>query len=322
MKTLDLILHVRSRMRHRRYTKHLSYNLFRRIFNFLVILCVLLGINTAAMMWFEKMNFSDALWLSATTVTTVGYGDFSPSSNEGRIVTVISMYFIAIALMGQIVGEYMDWRSIKTEKLRSGAWEFKDMEQHIQIINTPNIDTESYLDRLLNQVRSTPELKNIPVQLLTRKYPEGIPTSLKRHKLIHRTGEAENSTMLESVQVDKASYIVILARDAFDSISDSLTYDILSRIAEIGTDATIVAEAVNDENRKRLQSAGANVVIRPMRAYPELVVRAMTDPGTEQVMENIFTHDGSRLARVDFDFANTKWADLQCSIIQSRACSH
>ena len=114
---LGAVLRARSRIRHRRYTKHLSGNFFKRIAGVLIMLLVLLSINAGAMMLFEDMNISDALWLSATTVTTVGYGDFSPSSPEGRIATVISLYLVAIVLLGQLVGEYMDWRSIKSEKI-------------------------------------------------------------------------------------------------------------------------------------------------------------------------------------------------------------
>lgn len=313
---LKAFLHWRVRIRNRRYTKHLSANLFKRIAGFLVILLALIGINTLAMIAFEGMDFSNALWLSMTTLTTVGYGDFSPTTAEGRIVTVVSMYLIAIALLGQIVGEYIDWRAVKLEKLRLGTWEFKKLENHIQIINTPNLDTELYLNRLLRQVRDTPKLRDLPVQLLTRKYPEGIPASLKKFKLLHRTGEAENTENLLSVGVKRAAYIVILARDFSDATSDSLTFDILSRIEEMGTNATIIVEAVSDSNRARLSAAGADAIIRPIRAYPEIVVRSMTDPGTEQVMENIFSHQGGHLARIDVQFSGKKWADLQCTIIQ------
>ena len=36
-------------------------------------------------------NFSDAFWWSIQTVTTVGYGDVTPKSNEGRFIATVLM---------------------------------------------------------------------------------------------------------------------------------------------------------------------------------------------------------------------------------------
>ena len=37
-------------------------------------------------------NLGDALWWSATTITTVGYGDYTPISPLGRIIAIIVMF--------------------------------------------------------------------------------------------------------------------------------------------------------------------------------------------------------------------------------------
>lgn len=46
-------------------------------------------------------TFGDALWWAVVTVTTVGYGDFSPVSVEGRVIAVLMM-LIGIALIGVV----------------------------------------------------------------------------------------------------------------------------------------------------------------------------------------------------------------------------
>ena len=48
-------------------------------------------------------NLGDALWWSATTMTTVGYGDYTPISPLGRIVAVIVM-FAGIGIVVTLVG--------------------------------------------------------------------------------------------------------------------------------------------------------------------------------------------------------------------------
>ena len=69
--------------RHRRkssLTKHLSSSITKRVRFLIILLLALVGGKTVGMMVFEKMSFSDGLWMSLTTITTVGYGDLVPTS--------------------------------------------------------------------------------------------------------------------------------------------------------------------------------------------------------------------------------------------------
>ena len=66
----------------------------------LLSLCVIL-VGSVIMTNIEHMSFSDALWWSLVTVTTVGYGDLAPSTDVGRGVAAVLM-ILGIALIGAL----------------------------------------------------------------------------------------------------------------------------------------------------------------------------------------------------------------------------
>lgn len=191
------------------------------------------------------------------------------------------------------------------------------MHDHLLIINTPTLYTESYLERLVDQVCNTPDLENTPIQFLTPDFPEGLPLSLRSFGAVHQTGEATNEGALEACSAEKAKFIVVLSPDSQNAHSDSLVFDILHRIKALNSSAYILAEAVNDHNRARFKEAGANAVIRPVRAYPEMLVRSLIAPGTEQVLEDLFRHQGDHTVRLQVTIRDTSWADVVITLMKA-----
>lgn len=56
----------------------------------------------------KVLNFGDALWWSAVSVTTVGYGDYYPVTVEGRLVALVLMTF-GIGLISFGIGTATSW---------------------------------------------------------------------------------------------------------------------------------------------------------------------------------------------------------------------
>src|SRR5690554_7284619 len=46
----------------------------------------------------EPLSFFDAVWLTMTTLVTVGYGDYAPVTAVGRISTIALMFLGSITL--------------------------------------------------------------------------------------------------------------------------------------------------------------------------------------------------------------------------------
>ncbi len=317
-----LLIHTLWRKRRRRYLKYSRHGEVRhqyRIIKMLMILVGLVVLHSIAMMAFEQLSLGDALWLSLTTVTTVGYGDLSANTTAGRLSTLVLLYGIGISLLAQIVSEFLEFKINVREKKSNGSWRWH-MQDHLIIINTPNDNTMDYLTRLVRQIRISPELDDIPIQILTRKFDTGLPVSLTDQGVVHFLGVAENNANLMATDISRAKYVILLARDASNSVSDSMTLDVLMRIRELGTQAYVVAEVTQDENRQRMIDVGADAVIRPVRAYPEFSVRSLVAPGTERVLENLFTHEDDHMVRYHVAIDNLKWADVVCKLISQVGC--
>ena len=61
-----------------------------------------LVVNAAAIAYFEKIPFADALYFSFVTGLTIGYGDIAPVTLAGRVVAILTG-FVGILITGLIV---------------------------------------------------------------------------------------------------------------------------------------------------------------------------------------------------------------------------
>lgn len=84
----------------KRIRKFIKLNNFNYIL-YLTLFTILFG--AISISFIEKMTFSDALWWSFVTTTTVGYGDISPTTSLGRIIATVLM-LIGIGFLSMLTG--------------------------------------------------------------------------------------------------------------------------------------------------------------------------------------------------------------------------
>lgn len=276
---------------------------------------LVLAAHTVLIAWFEALPLGQALWLTLTTVTTVGYGDLSATTAGGQITTVALLYLLGIWMLAQLAGEYLDYRVERKERIIKGEWSWKKMQDHIVIVNAPDANTEVYLNRLVSQFRETPQLADAPIVLVSTLFPEGLPKSLADNGVVYKKANASRGDFFAEVALGRARYIVLLAQDDGDPRSDSLTLDLLDQFQRTEHNKLVVAEAVQDSNHPRFRKLGADSVLRPVRAYPELIARALAAPGTERVLEDLFGYFGASIHRYDVNLERAIWKDLACRMV-------
>ncbi|MBT6276013.1 MAG: hypothetical protein HOI95_18000 [Chromatiales bacterium] len=274
------------------------------------------ALHTGAMVAFEQLHWGDALWLTLTTATTVGYGDISAATLPGRVATAALLYAGGIFVLAKMAGDYFDYRTERRERMARGEWEW-NMHNHIVVVNTPDEEPVLYLRTLIRQFRAAKEFADSPVQILTPDFDGGMPAGLAEFpQVVHFNAHGTDDDALRAVNVEQACAVVVLSRSDHDYSCDSVTFDILHRLKGLGVAAPVLAECVRDANRARMLEAGASIVIRPNRAYPGMVVRGFVAPGSEQLMEELFTSQGGEYRRVDVRLDGVRWEDVVTTFIK------
>ena len=313
------MIKLRSEIFRRRQKRRMSLKTVRErrrhIAELFALLLLLISTHVGAMMWFEGLNAEDATWLTLSTITTVGYGDISAATTGGRAATTLLLFIFGIFLLAQIAGEWIDYRFDRRDRMQRGFWRWT-MKDHILILNTPDNHGNRYLRLLVEQIRDTPMFSDTPIQVFSPHFPDGLPAEISSMGVVLHAGKPEGRSDLEETSVSEAKFIVLLAVDINDSRSDSVNLDMLDQLTGFDLKGHIIAECVLESNRDRLKRLGANAVIRPIRAYPELLVRAMAAPGTEAILEDLFVYAGNHPRRYDVEFEGKPWGALATLLLQ------
>lgn len=286
-----------------------------RIKRLFIILAGLLIAQVLIIWAAEDLNLFESTWMTMTTLVTVGYGDFAPKTYVGRISTILMMFVGAITLLTLIVSDYIEYRFYRRERILTGRWVYA-MNDHIVIINTPQTGGEQYFSRFASQMRAVPGYETVPIMILTQHFPQGLPPELADNGLVHFHGTGSDPAALKAVHAGSARHIIILASDEADPTSDSLTFDIAHRLSESNLGQKITAECVRDENRDRFTAMGVRTVIRPVRTYPEIMVRSVVAPGSEKVLEDLFNYQNDHPHRYEIDLDDLTWADIVSALIR------
>lgn len=191
------------------------------------------------------------------------------------------------------------------------------MNKHIVVINTPKHNPTQYFERFASQIRENAATKKTPIVLMNTDYPDGLPQSLVNLGVLLVEGHGNHESDFEQANLEQAEHILILAKDELIEDSDSLTFDICYRMREHGLAYSVIVECVEDENRDRFKRIGVKSVIRPIRSYPEILVRAMESPGAEILIEDMFTRANDHFMRYSLWLEGDSWADVVSSMMMA-----
>lgn len=235
------------------------------------MLAGVLVIGTGGYMLIERWPPLDALYMTVTTISTVGFGEVHPLDAPGRIFTIglilggVGTIFYAFGVLAEIVfeGDIARYR-----RLRSMEKERAALRDHFIVCGYGRIGTQVVSE--LEKARTTCIAIDNNTEAIARLEHEG---------KLHVAEDAASEEVLKKAGIERARGLIC----AVDS-DERAVYIVLAAKA-VRRDLYVLARAGRPESIRRLELAGADRVISPYRMAGHMMAELALRPALVEVMD-------------------------------------
>jgi voltage-gated potassium channel len=240
-----------------------------------------IGGGTAGYHWIEGWPLNECLYMTVITVSTVGFGEVHPLSHNGRLFTILLIFFgvTAAALSLTSLFEYFILRGLNNLLGRNKMdKQIEKLNRHIIICGYGR--TGEYIVRDLQKMQKP--------FVVIEDDPERIKL-MEEEGVLHIAGDPSDDDQLEVAGVTRAEALVAsLPKD-----SDNLFLTINAR--SLNRDLHIIARVQDADNSRKLIKAGANQVVSPFSTGAARIVQLLTRPSAVDMIELVTQHENLEL---------------------------
>jgi voltage-gated potassium channel len=221
----------------------------------------------------DKINsFLDAIYWAVITITTVGFGDITPQTNEGRFVTMFLIIggISLISFMTSIITTSM---TAKLEEVKS-----------YQVINEAS-KLKSFIlicgYGKMGEVLSH-ELYRTKEKFVVIDINDAQIDLAKKNGYLALKADGSDIDILKELRCDtKLKYAVALTND------DALNLSIILSLKSLNQDITIFSRVNEKDAKDKLEIAGAKEVIFPYMVAAKAAVEYYQQPVSFSAIDNI-----------------------------------
>jgi voltage-gated potassium channel len=236
----------------------------RRIESALVALLVIMAAGVLGYMVFEGWSFTDALYMTVITVTTVGYREVRPLDTTGQLWTMV----LLITGVGTLFYAAVSSVELVVEGTIRGYFGRRRMEAAINKLSGHYILCG--YGRVGRQVAREFARDGVPFVIIEQD-PAIVEECVEEGYLV-LLGEASDDEVLEEAGIRRARGLVA----AVDSDADNVFVVLSAR--KLNPELHIVARASSDESAAKLEMAGADRTLSPYAVGGRRLASLATQP--------------------------------------------
>ncbi len=204
-----------------------------------------------------------------TTVTTVGYGDISPKTAEGRLLASLWIMPGGIILFTTSITKFVHYLSIVWRRRMCGEADYSYLEGHIIILGWQGLRTQRMVEEITHDVETT---RREIVVCTTKQIDNPMPTAVKfvrdtalsERGLHQRAGTAGAATLIALGHDDNDTLAAALAAASHNAkghlvahfqqqaFADLLTAHCPHAEAMVSSDTTMLVRAAQDPGSSRV----------------------------------------------------------------------
>jgi voltage-gated potassium channel len=271
-------------------------------------------IGGVVLQWLEPGEISkdnNPFWWAIVTMTTVGYGDFSPETPGGRVFAVLIM-FIGISLVSLLTATISS--IFVAQKIREGkGLEKLNLTDHLILCGwNPNGE------RLLNSIQKLSKGEKKDVVLINELNEEEISKLKNRFntlKIHFISGDFTQEEILEKASINDVDTVIVIPNTTGSEVAtyDEKTIFATLTIKSINPVIRVVAVLLDRENLTHIKRANADEVVVGDDFSAHIIASHVTDPGIPQIANKLMDSNSAfRFKRVAIpsDYFGESYDDL------------
>ena len=225
----------------------------------------------------EPLTFIDALYYSAVTLSTTGYGDITPVTQSARLINIFLITPARVAFLMVLVGTTL---SVLTEDSRKTLQiqQWRNSVRNHTIVIGYGTKGRSAIDALIAGGTAPSSIVVIDPN------PAALSVAEQRG-LITVHGNGTKSGVLRVAAVSRARSVIVAPS------SDDTAVLITLSVREMAPSAMIVASVRESENQHLLMQSGADSVIVSSETAGRLLGIATVTPPVVEMMEDLLSPD-------------------------------